>query len=44
MDLKAMLQKLDTAIKTVYKTTKKEYKDPLQGILYDITQQRTWYA
>ena len=37
MDLKAMLQKLDTAIKTVYKTTKKEYKDPLQGILYDIT-------
>lgn len=37
MDLKATLQKLDTAIKTVYKTTKKEYKDPLQGILYDIT-------
>lgn len=37
MNLKQVLQNLDTVVKTVYKTTKKEYKDPLAGILYDVT-------
>ena len=37
MNLNQALQNLDTVVKTVYKTTKKEYKDPLAGILYDVT-------
>ncbi len=37
MDLKQRLAGLDTTIQTVYKTTKKEVKDELAGILYDVT-------
>ena len=37
MNLKEAVSKLDTTIQTVYKTAKKEVKDELQGVLYDIT-------
>lgn len=37
MNLKERLQGLNTVIQTVFKSTAKEYKDPLTGVLYDIT-------
>lgn len=37
MNLKEILGKLDTTIQTVFKTAKKEVKDELQGVLYDVT-------
>lgn len=31
------LKNLNLTIQTVYKTTSKDYKDPLEGVLYDVT-------
>lgn len=37
MNLIEKLKGLNITIQTIFKTTKKEVKDPLQGVLYDIT-------
>ena len=37
MNLIEKLKGLNITIQTIFKTTKKEVKDPLQGVLYDVT-------